>query len=286
MKSSFLWRNRIVLTTSALLLLSLHLLSTGAHPWDRVAAPQALVMEALRPVQLATARLADGAIHLIRGYVDLVGVQRENDALKAQIAQLNAERAGTGELKVENQRLSELLALKDAAKDKLGLNTVAAQVIGSDATGLSRTLIIDVGADSGITAGMAVMARDGAVGKIIAVSPHAARVLLIDDHNSALDAFDQRTQARGIIAGVPDDGLTMKYVDRADDLKPGDPVVSSGLDGIFPNGMLVGYVSAVRREGPGLFLSVDVSAAVNFKHLDRVLVITQQPPKVSEPSPG
>ena len=62
---------------------------------------------------------------------------------------------------------------------------------------------------------MAVLSGEGVVGKIIAVSHYAARVLLIDDHNSALDAFDQRSRARGIIAGVVDDGLTMKYVDRA-----------------------------------------------------------------------
>ncbi len=283
MKSSFLWRNRIVLTGGALLLLSLHLLSTSVHSWDRGAAPEAFVMEALRPVQLGVARLADGAIHFFRGYIDLVGVQQENQELKAQIARLSAERAQAGEFKVENQRLTELLALKNAAKDQLELDTVTAEVIGSDATGLSRTLIVDRGADSGLEPGMAVIAHEGAVGKIIAASPHASRVLLIDDHNSALDAFDQRTQARGIVAGVPDDGLIMKYVDRSDDLKPGDPVVTSGLDGIFPHGMLVGYVSAVHREGPGLFLSVDVSAAVNFRHLDRVLIFTQQPPKVTEP---
>ena len=283
MKSSFLWRNRIVLTSGALLLLSLHLVSTGVHPWDRAATPEAFVMEALRPVQLGSARLVDGAIHLFRDYVDLAGVQRENQTLKEQIAQLNSERSQSAELRAENQRLTELLALKNAAHDKLGLDSVAAEVIGSDATGLSRTLIIDSGADSGLKPGMAVIAHEGAVGKIIAASPHASRVLLIDDHNSALDAFDQRTQARGIVAGVPDDGLIMKYVDRADDLKPGDPIVTSGLDGIFPHGMLVGYVSSVRREGPGLFLNVNVSAAVNFRHLDRVLVFTRQPPKMSEP---
>jgi len=279
-KSSFLWRNRIMLASGVLLILSLHLLSTGVRPSDRAAAPEGLVMEALRPIQLGSARLADGTITLFRGYIDLVDAERENAALKARIAQFNGEQTASDELKAENRRLAALLDLKQALK----LQMVAAEVIGSDATGLSRTLIIARGSDSGLKPGMAVVSSEGVVGKIIAASPHAARVLLIDDHNSALDAFDQRTRARGIVAGVPDDGLTMKYVDRADDLKPGDQLVASGLDGIFPRGMLVGYVNSVRREGPGLFLNVDVSAAVNFRRLEEVLVITEQVPQVSEPA--
>jgi rod shape-determining protein MreC len=281
-KSSFLWRNRIALTSGALLIIALHLVSVGVRPSDREAFPQALLLEALRPIQLGSARLADGAIQIFRGYIDLVGTQRENARLKAQLDRLNSERAHAEELEAENQRLGGLLDLRQA----LGLDAVAAEVIGSDATGAARTLVIARGSAGGIKPGMAVVSSEGVVGKIIETSPHAARVLLIDDHNSALDAFDQRTRARGIIAGVPDDGLTMKYVDRADELKVGDPVVTSGLDGIFPRGMLVGYVTAVRREGPGLFLSVDVGPAVSFRRLEEVLVVTAQLPKLAEPAKG
>lgn len=282
MKSSFLWRNRIGLTSGALLLLSLHLLSTGVHPSDRAATPEALVIEAVHPVQLGSARLVEGAVDLFHEYIDLIGVRHENLKLRGRLARLNAERARTVELEAENRRLAAMLDLKET----LGLDAVAVDVIGSDATGLSRTLVIARGSNGGLKADMAVLSSEGVVGKLIAVSPHASRVLLIDDHNSALDAFDQRSRARGIIAGVPDDGLTMKYVDRADDLKSGDPVVTSGLDGIFPRGLLVGYVGSVRREGPGLFLNVDVTPAVNFRRLEQVLVVTQQPPKVTEPAKG
>jgi rod shape-determining protein MreC len=281
-KGSFLWRNRIVITSGALLILSIHLLSTGVHSGDKAATPEALVMEAVRPAQLGSARLVDGAVELFRDYVSLINVRQENARLKAQIARLTAERARTAELRAENKRLAALLELKQA----LGLDAVAADVIGSDATGLSRTLVVSRGSEGGLKPGMAVLSNEGVVGKIIATSPHASRVLLIDDHNSALDSFDQRSRARGIIAGVPDDGLTMKYVDRAEDLKPGDALVTSGLDGIFPRGLLVGYVSTVRRGGPGLFLNVDVSPAVNFRRLEQVLIVTQQAPKVVEPAKG
>ena len=154
-------------------------------------------------------------------------------------------------------------------------------MIGADATGLSRTLILGQGTDSGLKLGMAVVSVQGVVGKIIAASAHASRVLLIDDHNSALDAFDQRSRTRGIVAGVVDDGLIMKYVGRTDDVKPGDSVITSGLDGIFPRGLLIGSVKEVGRDAPGLFLKVSIKPAVDFRRLEQVLVITQTPPKLT-----
>lgn len=282
MKDSFVWRYRVVLTSGVLLVISAHLLSIGVNPSGRIATPASFVMEAVRPIQVASARLADAAGSLFRNYLDLVGVRRENLRLRAQLEKLQAEQTRAVELEAENRRLAELLDLKEA----LALDAVAADVIGSDASGLSRTLIVAQGSEAGFKPGMAVLSGDGVVGKIIAVSRHAARVLLIDDHNSALDAFDQRSRARGIIAGVVDDGLTMKYVDRADDIKEGDAVVTSGLDGIFPHGLLVGHIASVRREGPGLFLTVDVKPAADFRRLEQVLIITQEPPKVSEQAQG
>ena len=133
---------------------------------------------------------------------------------------------------------------------------------------------------------MAVLSNQGVVGKIIAVSPHASRVLLIDDHNSALDGFDQRSRARGIVAGVVDDGLILKYIDRSQDIRDGDTVVTSGLDGIFPRGLLVGTIKSVRRGGPGLFLNVSIAPAVDFKGLEQVLVVTQPPPHIDDQVKG
>ena len=116
------------------------------------------------------------------------------------------------------------------------------------------------------------------VGKLIAVAPNASRVLLINDHNSGLDAFDQRSRARGIVAGLLDGGLTMKYVDRTEDVKPGDSVVTSGMDGIFPRGLLVGQITRVSQEGPGLFLNIDIQPAADFRKLEQVLILTRKPP--------
>src|SRR5579885_3492199 len=227
-------------------------------------------MEALAPFQIAAARLADGGSGIFHDYFDLVGVQRENTRLRAELAREETQRARLAELEAENLRLSDMLELKQA----LALRSAAANVIGADATGLARTLVIEGGSDQGFAAGMAVLSTDGVVGKIIAVGPGSSRVLLINDHNSALDAFDQRSRARGIIAGVIEDGLTMKYVDRSEDIKPGDAIVTSGMDGIFTRGLLVGTVSRVSQEGPGLFLNIEVKPAVNFRQLEQVMILT------------
>lgn len=232
-------------------------------------------MQGLAPFQIAAARLADGGAGIIHDYLDLVGVQRENTRLRAELAREETQRARLAELEAENLHLSDLLELKQA----LTLKSAAANVIGADASGLARTLVVEGGSGQGFEAGMAVLSTEGVVGKLIAVGPSSARVLLINDHNSALDAFDQRSRVRGIVAGVVDDGLVLKYVDRSEDVKRGDTIVTSGLDGIFPRGLLVGEVTAVVREGPGLFLTVDVAPAADFRRLEQVLVVTQRIPQ-------
>lgn len=282
MRGSFLWRNRVLLTSGLLLILSLHLITTGVHPGDLAARPESAILEMIRPLDAGFIHFSSGASAIVNDYLDLIHVREENARLRTQLAQVTSDRARLAELEAENRHLSELLDLKDV----LGLNAVAANVIGSDATGLSHTLILASGESEGLRAGMAVLSNQGVVGKIIAVSPHASRVLLIDDHNSALDGFDQRSRARGIVAGMVDDGLILKYTDRSQDIRDGDSVVTSGLDGIFPRGLLVGTIKNVRREGPGLFLRVTIAPAVEFKGLEQVLVVTQPPPQIDDPIKG
>jgi rod shape-determining protein MreC len=277
-RSGFLWRNRVLLTSGVLLILSLHLVSTGVHPGDLAAGPQSAVLELIRPVDAAFTRLGEGASSIVADYVDLLHVRDENARLRNELTRVKSDQAHMAELEVENQHLGELLELKNA----LGASAVAAIVIGSDAAGISRTLILGSGTAEGLRPGMAVLANQGVVGKIITVSPHASRVLLIDDHNSALDGFDQRTRARGIVAGLVDDGLILKYADRSQDVRMGDTIVTSGLDGIFPRGLLVGTIQSVHREGPGLFLGVRITPAVDYRELEQVLILTQPPPHLDD----
>jgi rod shape-determining protein MreC len=277
-RGSFLWRNRVLLTSGVLLILSLHLITTGVHPGDLAARPESAFLEVVSPIDSGFNHITDGARSIVGDYVDLIHVRAENAQLRVELTKVKSDKARLAELEVENQHLAELVELKDVLNSRV----VAANVIGSDATGVSRTLILASGSDDGLRPGMAVLANQGVVGKIIAVSPNACRVLLIDDHNSALDGFDQRTRARGIVAGMVDDGLILKYADRSQDITAGDTVVTSGLDGIFPRGLLVGTIQSVHREGPGLFLGVRITPAVNFRGLEQVLILTQPPPRIED----
>ncbi len=277
-KDTFFWRNRVALAGGVLLLLAAHMLSSGVRQGDTLARPQGLVSEALRPFQVASSRMVLSAGDIFHHYFMLANVSRENEHLQEQIEQLNQRQARMVELELENHRLAELLDLKEA----LDLKLIAADVIGSDATGMARTLILSQGSASGLAPGMGVIATGGVVGKLIASSHNASRVMLLNDHNCAIDAFVQRSRARGIVSGVADDGVIMKYVERTEDIKVGDTVVTSGLDGVFPRGLLVGSVSAIERKGPGLFLNISIKPAADLLRLEQVLVIVQTPPHLPD----
>jgi rod shape-determining protein MreC len=276
-RGTFLWRHRVVLTSGILMLLAMHMLSAGLAPGARAEKPSLALMWILRPFQSMSADLAGDSTGFVHDYFDLVNVRQENLQLKQQVATLEGQRTRLAELEVENRHLSDLLELREV----LAMPAVAARVIGADADELSRTLVLSQGSSDGLRRDMAVISTEGVVGKLIAVAPDASRVLLINDHNSGLDAFDQRSRARGIVAGQLNGDLTMKYVDRTEDVKPGDSVVTSGMDGIFPRGLLVGQVTRVSQEGPGLFLNVDIQPAADFRKLEQVLILTRKPTEIA-----
>lgn len=273
LRSSFLWRNRVLLTGGALLLLAINIFFTGNRPGARAEKPSLALLWTLRPLQNSTAELAGDAKGFFHDYLDLVNVRQANDRLKRQVAELQAEHTRMIELRVENRHLKNLLELREA----LGMSAIAARVIGVDPSEISHTLILSQGSNGGLQRNDAVISTDGVVGKLIVVGPDSSRVMLIDDHNSGLDAFDQRSRARGIVAGDLDAGIRMKYVDRTEDVRPGDAIVTSGMDGNFPGGLLIGTVAAVSQEGPGLFLKVTVMPAVDFSALEQVLILRQKP---------
>jgi rod shape-determining protein MreC len=172
------------------------------------------------------------------------------------------------EFELENARLRKLVAFRATVPGDL----LAARVVGRDATGRGGTLTIDRGERAGVTKGAAVLAPEGVVGQVFLVSRNAARVLLVSDHNSGVDALVRRSRARGILQGTVDAGCVLKYVNRIEDVQVGDVVITSGLDGIFPKGLPVGEVVSVDRGGRGLFQHAEIAPRVDFSQLEEVLV--------------
>jgi rod shape-determining protein MreC len=170
--------------------------------------------------------------------------------------------------------LQELLELKTKAT----FPTLAAEVIAGNPDPAMRTVTIDRGSNDGVVADMAVIAPSGIVGRVIApVGRRAARVQLIIDRNAAAGAVTERTRAGGMVVGAEaNPPLRMELVTNLSDVKAGDTVVASGVDGIYPKGYLIGRIESASRGG-GLYQTVNVRPAVDFSSLEDVLVVLIAP---------
>jgi rod shape-determining protein MreC len=124
---------------------------------------------------------------------------------------------------------------------------------------------------------MAVISTEGVVGQILKVSPHYATVLLITDYNSAIDSIVQKTRARAIVEGKGENRCQLKYLLRTDEVNVGDVIVTSGLGGNFPKGLLIGEIRQVEKRGRSIFQDAELAPAVDLTKLEEVLVITQSP---------
>jgi rod shape-determining protein MreC len=205
------------------------------------------------------------------GYLDLVHVRQEDAALKAQIERLRLEQASLAEDARQGQRLSQLLAFKQ----HYIYRTVPAQVIGASGTEQSRTLYIDKGLRDGLAPDMPVVTADGIVGRLRDVFDHKSLVLLVSDMTSGVGVVLETTRTRGILKGAPFGQVQVINVSPDDRIKPGERILTSGGDRIFPRGLPVGTVERVTPD-PERDPLVDlvVRPAANLSRLEEVLVIT------------
>jgi rod shape-determining protein MreC len=228
------------------------------------------VIEIAAPLQSAL----DHSIKSIRDgwlrYIFLVGVQEENKKLKKKIGELEATMNAYKEGYLEAQRLKKILAFENESNHTF----VCARVIGKELGALSRTLLINKGSADGLTSGMPVLVPPGLIGRLTDVSWHYSKVLLLIDENSNMDAVVQRNRTQGIISGAGPEGMMLKYVPQTQDVQKGDVIVSSGIGGVFPAGLMVGLVHDVDRKNTGLFLRINVWPFTDLSKLEEVMVLT------------
>jgi rod shape-determining protein MreC len=264
----FLRRNQTLLTSGLLLVLALILVSSNARTRRFDDPLGAALLEGMRPLQSGVTRATSTLGAIWQQYFALVGLQRENEHLRQRILELERDAVRLGEVEQTNQRFRELLGFRDQLEGP----AIAARVVGKDIK-LTRSFTLDRGAQDGLRKGMAVLSPYGVVGQILRTSSNTAQVLLITDHNSGIDAVVQRSRARGIIEGALDQGCLLKYIRQGDDVQVGDRVVTSGLDGIFPKGIVVGHITQLHPRSRGQLLSTDVEPAVPFDLVEEVLVV-------------
>lgn len=236
---------------------------------------QALTFELFSRIQHGTATVVNGTRGLWGNYVALRGLRVENENLQRRVAALEVD------LQQEHAmaaRSSELAALLDL-KSKAAFPTLAAEVIAGNPDPVMRTVTIDRGSTDGVLADMAVVAPDGIVGRVIGpVGRRAARVQLIIDRDAALGAVTERARAGGMVTGNEEDPpLRMEMVSTLNDVKAGDTVVASGVDGIYPRGYRIGRVESANSRGGGLYQVITVRPAVDFSGLAEVLVVLVPP---------
>jgi rod shape-determining protein MreC len=253
-----------------LLIISLTVLSFSAIRLSETELLRKMVLEAAAPIE-DTINISLQNLHdAWKRYLFLVGLEDENRRLRKQNADLTEQLNRYREGSLEVMRLQKLLELRESFPQR----AVAARVINRNRSSLFKTLLINKGTADGLRVGLAVLSNQGVVGRIIETSWHASRVLLLTDGNSNIDGLIQRSRAQGILQGAGSAGCSLKYISRTEEVLAGDVVISSGLSGVVPQGLLLGVVTGASRKEGDLFQKIDVAPAVDFEKLEEVLALT------------
>ena len=265
-------RQRPGVLLGAAILMHVVLISAQVNTASGLPVLQVVTFGSFAEVQRGTMAMVGGVRNLWSGYVALKDAHRENDALKheLQILQVRLQ-----EERAQAQRTDSLRQLLEL-RERADLDTTAAEVIAAAASPDFRTVTIDKGTGEGLKTDMAVISPAGVVGRVILPSGRAAKVQLLIDRNAAAGALIERTRVQGVVEGFGDGSLRMEYVPGTADVKPGDLVVTSGIDGIYPRGFVIGTIEQVER-GSGGYHLITVRPAVDFTRLEEVLVVRTPP---------
>ena len=235
-----------------------------------------LLQAVIGPVQRSVDSLVGSAGGLFGTFRDARELREENRQLQSEINRLKTDNIRLKELEAENATLRDLLKF---TRSNTTFTTVPADVIGRDPSPYLATLIINVGENRGLKPGMPVITGGSAmVGRVLQVNLRTAKVQLLGDVASAVNALIQNSRATGLVRGQPDGSLVMDYIPQEEKVKPGDIILTSGLGGDLPRALVIGTVTDVTKRDIDLFQSATLHSAVDLNRLEVVLVITNFEP--------
>ncbi len=243
--------------------------SLNFRPPERMDLLQRFVMETVGPVVKSFGNISGLIESTVGEYIWLRRVREENEGLRERVAGLERKLIEYQEAYIENLRLRRLLDFRSTIQGE----AAAAQVVVHDMTGWFQTLIVDKGFRDDIAPDMPVVNDEGVIGRILDVSDHYARVLMITDPGSAVDAIVQRNRVRGILGGKDANGCLLKYVRGNLDVQVGDLIITSGKDGLFPKGLRLGVVQGIFKDPVDLFQKIEVKPLVRLSALEELLII-------------
>jgi len=193
----------------------------------------------------------------------------QNQRLRARVAELEEDR-------LENERLRGLVQLAQAQD----LESIAARVIGRPTNSFEDVITIDRGSADGVTAGMPVVGAVGLLGQTVSVARDSSRVRLITDQRSGVAGMIQRSRAEGVVRGSIDGEVTLEFVSTETTVRAGDVVITSGIGGVYPKGLVVGEVTEVERLANSLYQSISIEPTARLQGLEEVLVVVATPTAV------
>ncbi len=265
-------RHSYILSVVILLGISLQLMSLSVKNPAAAASGWSLLSRIIYPLQKMTHEVFETSYFVWNRYIWLQHVALERDVLFLQVKELEERNSILSELAHENERLRSLLNYTDS-------NThtgVVASVIGKDPSNWLMTLSIDKGSRHGIRTGLPVVSGDGVVGQVASVAPESSIVLLINDTASSVGAMLQTSRSVGVVEGIFNSNvLKLSYIENLPEetIPVGERIITSGMDEIFPKGLLVGEVKNLSENSGSLFRDITVQPAVDLKRIELVTVL-------------
>jgi rod shape-determining protein MreC len=231
------------------------------------------------PLQRGLSIALDSTADAWRGYAALRGVRDENNSLQTENQQLRAKLNQLEEARAENERLRRMLGYAQSGPG----SQIPARVVGVNPAAAPLSLRIDRGEADGVHRGMPVVTPDGVVGHVHRVSGGYSDVVLIADPNSKIGVRTQRSRARATASGGGGNQvLHLENALRTEDLEEGDLIITSGTDGVYPPGLVVGRITGIQRKSYGMFQAAEIIPAVDIARLEEVLILASP---VARPEP-
>lgn len=262
-------RKNVIILLSSILLISFALMTIDVRRGQESIFFESLIHWVISPIQNLYSKTVTSISDVIDHYIFLAGVSQENERLKKEIESLVKQSNDLLEQLFLEQRVSRLIEYQEASQR----TSLVASVIGRDATQWSKVVFINKGTEHGVQENLAVVSDAGIIGHVIQSSEQSSKVLLIVDSRSAVDALFQETRVQGVVVGTGKETCDMNFVPITAEVSVGDKVLSSGMGGIFPKGLVAGKVSSVIKKKEGLFQEIKIRPSADLSRLEEVLVL-------------
>ncbi len=264
-------KERVALALIPLLILQIVLLSLQIENPSGTLLIKAWALAAQAPIIAVSSSITGGIQYVWHNYIWMVGARAENEQLRETIRQLSLLNSTYEQSMQENIRLRQLVALSD----DMAFKTINARVVARTPSFLSNVIYIDQGWKDGVTIDTPVISGAGIIGRTIIVSRHQAQVQLITNPGASMGAMLKNTRTPGILSGSGDLLLDLNYISNTEEAAVGDIVLSSGLDGIFPKGLVIGKI-VDSRKNTGVFRSIKVEPSMDLIHIEEVAVLLSE----------